>query len=156
MISIKNLIFVFLLALSQGAIADAFRCTDAQGKVTYTNTECQAGTDVQKVKDQTNLIDTSKERQFFEQELARVKAKANNSLDAVEPEIAANTAQLANLEKLKQADSLIKTALHTREQLWMMAVILIAVAFVSLLAIRIFRRLRKRNSRTEYELRIPR
>jgi hypothetical protein len=148
---IENLIFFFLLALSQGAIAEAYRCTDAQGNVTYTNTECQPGTDVKTVKDQTSLIDTSKERQFVEQELARAKAKVRDSLDEVEPEVSAKTAQLANLDKLKQADSLIKTAVHTRDQLWMLAVILIAVAFVSLLAIRLFRRRKKRNSHTVYE-----
>jgi hypothetical protein len=147
----KNLAFFFLLVLSQGAIAAAFRCTDAQGNVTYTNTECQPGTDVQTVKDQTSLIDTSKERQFAEQELARAKAKVRDTLDEVEPEISAKTAQLANLEKLKQADSLIKTAVHTRDQLWMLAVILIGVALVSLITIRIFRRRQKRNSRTVYE-----
>jgi hypothetical protein len=149
---IKNLIFIFLLALAQGAIAEAYRCTDAQGNVTYTNTECQAGADVQKVKDQTSVVDTSKQRQFVEQELARAKAKVSNSIDEVEPELSAKTAQLANLEKLKQADSLIKTAVHTRDQLWMLAVILIGVALVSLIMMRLFRRRKKRNSRTVYEI----
>lgn len=149
---IKNLIFFFLLALAQGAIAEAYRCTDAQGNVTYTNTACQAGTDVQTVKDQTSVVDTSKQRQFVEQELARAKAKVSNSIDEIEPELGAKTAQLANLEKLKQADSLIKTAVHTRDQLWMVAVILIGVALVSMITVRFFRRRKKRNSRTVYEI----
>ncbi len=71
------LTFVLLL-LSSSAFAEAFRCTDAQGNVTYTNTECQAGTDKQDVKAQTNLIDYSKERQFVDQQLARAKAKASS------------------------------------------------------------------------------
>lgn len=145
-----TLIFVLLL-LSSTAFAEAYRCTDAQGNVTYTNTECQPGADVQKVKDQTSVVDTSKQRQFVEQELARAKAKVRDSLDEVDPEIGAKTAQLANLEKLKQADSLIKTAVHTRDQLWMVAVILIGVALVSMITIRFFRRRQKRNSRTVYE-----
>lgn len=73
----KTLTFVLLL-LSSTAFAEAYRCTDAQGNVSYTNTECQAGTDKQDVKAQTNLIDYSKERQFVEQQLARAKAKTSN------------------------------------------------------------------------------
>lgn len=150
---VESLVFFFLLALAQSAGAEAFRCTDAQGNVTYTNTACQAGTDVQTVKDQTSVVDTSKQRQFVEQELARAKAKVSNTLDEIEPEIGEKTAQLANLEKLKQADSLIKTAVHTRDQLWILAVILIGVSLVSLIVIRLFRRrLKKLNSRTVYEM----
>jgi hypothetical protein len=80
----KTLIFVPLL-LSSTAFAEAYRCTDAQGNVTYTNTECQAGADKQDVKAQTNLIDYSKERQFAERELARAKAKASSALGGFEP-----------------------------------------------------------------------
>jgi hypothetical protein len=152
---IRNLIFILLLMPSSGAIAQAYRCTDAQGKVTYTNTECEAGTDVQSVKDTTNLINTSKERRFFEQELARAKAKVGNLNEGTEPEIA-TTNQIANLEKLKQADSLIKTAIAAREQLWMLAVILIATAAILLFIARIFRRRKKRYLPAERELPIPR
>lgn len=66
-----------LLLLSSGAHAEAYRCTDAQGNVSYTNTECQAGTDKTGIKDQTNLMDYSKERQLVEQQLARAKARAS-------------------------------------------------------------------------------
>jgi hypothetical protein len=77
-------VFILLLLLSSTAFAEAYRCTDAQGNVSYTNTECQSGTDVKNVKDQTNLMDYSKERQFVERELARAKAKAS-SINGLEP-----------------------------------------------------------------------
>jgi hypothetical protein len=79
----KTLIFALLL-LSSTAFAEAYRCTDAQGNVSYTNTECQAGTEKKDVKAQTNLIDYSKERQFVERELARAKTKAS-SFSGLEP-----------------------------------------------------------------------
>lgn len=75
----RNLIVTLVMLLSSNAIAETYRCTDAQGSVSYTNTECQSGADVKNVKDQTNLIDYSKERQFVEQELAKARAKASGS-----------------------------------------------------------------------------
>jgi cobalamin biosynthesis Mg chelatase CobN len=71
-------VFILLLPLSSTAFAETYKCTDAQGNVSYTNTECQSGSDVKNVKDQTNLVDYSKERQFAERELARAKAKASS------------------------------------------------------------------------------
>ena len=69
-------VFILLLLLSSTAFAEAYRCTDAQGSVSYTNTECQSGSDVKNVKDQTNLMDYSKERQFVERQMAKAKANA--------------------------------------------------------------------------------
>jgi hypothetical protein len=151
---LQSTTIILFSVLTSYAMAETYKCTDAQGKISYTNTECQTGTSKQEVENKTTVIDRSEERLFVEKEMARAKEKIVE-LKENDPEIAERMQQTAtNLEKLKQADSLIHTAISTRERLWLAAIILIAVAVVFLF---ISRRFKKANKPLkERDLPIPR
>lgn len=125
------LFFVALLALAQNAGADAFKCTDAHGNFSYTNSPCPPGYRSEKIGDNVSVIDGSEVRAMMAAE--KDKAQAYSNSEAPQGTPAAGDVNASNLGKIQQAQSLIRTALAARDYMGMTAVIILCGAAFFLL-----------------------
>ena len=123
------------------ANAEAFKCIDAMGKVTYANTPCQAGVSAERVKETASVIDASVARELVvkqaeEEKLAqeRLQAAAMEDVGSIVP--GAGGLNPADMAKLSQAQALGKTAISAREQLGIATFILVAVAAILMIIFR--------------------
>lgn len=125
----KTLVLVFLLALTATAAAETNKCTDAQGKITYINAPCETGQKTQRVNDDNiSIIDASTDRA----RIAAEKAKANTPTDNPDIPTPPPAANDPNLAKLKEAQTLIQTAMAARNYMGFSAAtfLIVAAAFM--------------------------
>lgn len=117
---------IFIAALPLGAHAETYRCTDAYGTVSYTNTQCPDDSRAKPLKNQVSVLDNKEERQYVERGVAEAKAKLEE-IGAAGSD-AAEQARAATLAQVNQANSLIQSAVSAKQQLWMATIIIVVVA----------------------------
>jgi hypothetical protein len=133
--------FIILMVFASNASAATTKCTDPNGKVIYTSTECPSGYKAKSVEENISVVDGSAERALIAKEIEKSKTqativgKSDNEISAGEPATGGLTT--ANLARLTEAESLTQTAITARERLGLATIILIIVAAIFLY---IFRR----------------
>lgn len=136
----RSITFIFLMMLASHATAVTSKCTNAQGKVIYTNTDCPSGYEEKSVSENVTIIDGSAERALIAREIEKSGAPAaspdnNGNNDGNEPSASdpATVGLAANgLANIKNAASLIQTTVTAREKLWLAIVILWGIAILYL------------------------
>lgn len=108
------------------AQAETYRCTDAYGTISYTNTQCPEDSRAKPLKSQVSVLDNKEERQYVERGMAEAKAKLEE-IGAASSD-AAEQARAATLAQVNQANSLIQSAVSAKQQLWMATIIIVVVA----------------------------
>jgi len=137
----KTITFIILMVLVPNASAVTTKCTDANGKVIYTSTDCPSGYEAKSVGENISVVDGSAERALIAKELEKAKTQAtvagNSGNEITSGDSAAGGLAATNLARLVDAESLTQTAITARERLGLATVILIVVAAIFLY---IFRR----------------
>lgn len=130
----EPIVFIILMALASNASAVTNKCTNANGKVIYTNTDCPNGYEAKSVGDNISVVDGSVERALIAKEAEQAKVQAvsfdssGNEITAGNPATSGLTS--ANLAMIHDAESLTQTAITTRERLGMAIAILIGIAVI--------------------------
>src|SRR5512137_2581819 len=106
----KSALFTTLLitALPLCAQAEAYRCTDSYGTISYTNTQCPENNRAKPIKGEVSVLDNREERQYVERGMAEAKAKLEE-IGAAGGDVAVQ-ARAATLAQVDQANSLIQSA----------------------------------------------
>lgn len=127
----KLTLLLFLAALAANASAQMQKCTDRDGKISYSSEPCPPGAKSAKVEDSVSVIDASEARAM----VARAKEESGKMVsrldgmvsDSPTTGLAASDMADSSSAKLKQAKSLIQTALAGRTYMGLTAVILLVV-----------------------------
>jgi hypothetical protein len=135
-----SIAFVILAVLASNALAITNKCVDANGKITYTNTDCPTGYEAKDVGEKISVVDNLAERALIAREAEKAKVQTV-SADSGGNEIAAGDPvpgglPAADRAKLKEAESLAQTAISAREWLWPGAAIFIGATAILLLFFR--------------------
>jgi hypothetical protein len=122
----EPIVFIILAALASNAAAITNKCTGANGKVIYTNTDCPSGYETNSVEENISVVDNMAERALIAKEAEKAKEQAvsadnsGNEIAAGDP--ATGGLPAADRAKLKEAESLAQTAISARERLWPVAI----------------------------------
>lgn len=117
---------IFITALPLWAQAETYRCTDSYGRISYTNTQCPENNQTHSLKREISVLDNKEERQYVERGVAEAKARLEE-IGAAGSD-AATQARAATLAQVNQANSLIKSAMSAKDQLWIATACIAAVA----------------------------
>lgn len=134
----EPIIFIILMALASSAAAITSKCTDAQGKVVYTNTACPSGYEASSVGENVSVVESSAERALIAKEIEKSKTQAallDNNGNELGPD-GPVTGGLAtdSLARLNDVESLLQTTITAREklELELAIAILIGIAAIAL------------------------
>lgn len=125
----KLTMLLLLAALASNAAAQMQKCTDRNGKVSYSSEPCPPGAKSAKVEDTVSVIDASEARAMVaraKEESGKMISKLDGMVsDSPTTGLAASEMAESNSAKIKQAESLIQTALVARNYMGLTAVILL-------------------------------
>jgi hypothetical protein len=109
---IKPILLMLLATLASSAAAVSYKCTDANGQVTYTNTACPNGVPARIVDGESvSVIDNSGARALAAEEQA--KSEATDDL-VPEGKVMSDKMAAENLAKLREAQALAQSAMAVR------------------------------------------